>query len=255
MGKEIFFTTVKSNADNRKLEQDENGYYRVNLGGLNTFNSAGEFYVDDGVKDLLTNKSSALARRLKSGYLKSEVDHPQYLPGMSKAQFYARNMKIDIANTACHIRDIILTPTNEASGIPGQGNFVLIEGWIKPSGPHGEALKAALDNPDENVAFSIRSFTSDKVVNGVRMKKIMQIITFDWVLEPGISKASKWKKLSIESMDLCSMDIDEIANDNGTINECFNCSLEDGDMKDMTNEIITNFETYHNKSNSIINNW
>ena len=113
MSNEIIFTTIKSNSNNKKLEQDENGYYKVNLGGLNTFNSAGEFYLVDGVKELLTTKSSSLARRLKSGYLKSEMDHPQFKPGMTKAQFYSRNMKIDIANTACHIRDIILTPTNE----------------------------------------------------------------------------------------------------------------------------------------------
>ena len=255
MGNEIFFTTIKSSTDNRKLEMDKNGYYKVNLGGLNTFNSNGEFYVADGVKDLLTNKSSSLARRLKSGYLKSEMDHPQYNPAMSKAQFYSRNMKIDIANTACHIRDIILTPTSEASDVPGQGNFILIEGWIKPSGPHGEALKKALDNPDENVAFSIRSFTSDKVVNGIRMKKIMQIITFDWVLEPGIAKASKWKKLSIESLDLCSISVEEIANNDGTINECFNCGLEDGDMKDMTKELISNCNDYNDKAKTVINNW
>jgi len=41
---EVVFTTVKSNGDNRKLEKDDNGYYKVTLGALNVFNSANQYY-------------------------------------------------------------------------------------------------------------------------------------------------------------------------------------------------------------------
>ena len=255
MGNSIVFTTIKSTADNKVLEQDKDGYYKVNLGALNAFNSGGSFYTAEGVKSLINDSSSSLARRLKSGNLKAEVGHPQMTPGMTKTNFYIRNMKIDITNTCGHIRELILTPTNEPSGVPGQGNYILIEGWVKPGGIHGDALKKALDNPEENVAFSIRSFTSDKVVNGINIKKILQIVTWDWVNEPGIAKATKWKKLSIESREVCSMELDELMSEGGEINQCFNCSLESEDERVLTKELIASSTTANSRDNDILNKW
>jgi len=254
MADKIIFTTVKDNGDNRKLEQDENGYYKVNLGGINVFNSAGEFYTAEGINDLINNESSSFSRRLKSGYLKCEVGHPEYVPGMSKAEFYNRNMKIVLANTCAHIREVILTPTNDPSGLPGQGNYILIEGWVKPSGPHGDALKASLDNVEENTAFSIRSFTANTLKGNITIKKILEIITWDWVLEPGISTASKWKKLAIESIDVCSISVEDMMASGGELKECFNCSLESAEIKSIAKEMIQKAIT-SDRSTSIIMSW
>jgi len=239
----VIISTIKSKQDNRKLKKDESGYYYVTLGALNAFNSAGEFYDIAGVSDLLTNEKSSINRRLKSGSLKGEVGHPEYEHGTPKAVFYSRNMKILLSNTSHHIRDIELVPTNKNSGMSGKGKYTLIKAWVKPSGPHGDALKAALENPDENVAFSIRCFTMNVDVNGVLVKKITQIITWDWVNEPGMADATKWKELGIESLDICSMDIDDIGDSDG-INECFNCSLESNDEKEITRELLSNSKKY-----------
>jgi len=233
---EIIFTTIKSNNQSAILEQDDKGYYRIRVGGFNVFNSGGAYYSIAGVKELIENKSSSLNRRLKAGYLKSEAGHPVYQPGMSKPDFYARNMKIEITKVACHIRDIILIPTSEKSGV-GSDEIYHVDLWIKPSGPYGDALKAALDNPDENVAFSIRSFTQDKIINGIQVKKILQIITWDWVTEPGVNKASKWGKLAIESLDVCSVDVESLGTPT-EIDECFNCSLESDDQRTIVKEIL-----------------
>lgn len=239
----IVISTVKSKQDNRKLKKDDKGYYYVTLGALNAFNSAGEFYDIEGVNDLLTNASSALNRRMKSGALKGEVGHPEYTPGTPKASFYSRNMKILLSNTSHHIRDIELITTSKDSGMSGKGKHTLIKAWVKPSGPFGDALKNALENTEENVAFSIRCFTMNVKVNGVMVKKITQIITWDWVNEPGMSDATKWKELGVESLDVCSMDIVDIGNED-SINECFNCSLESNDEKEITLELLSNARKY-----------
>ena len=239
MGAKIVFSTVKSPSDNRVPEKDESGYSYVTLGALNVINSAGEFYTANEVKEMFTDTNSTLMRRLKSGALRGEVGHPQFQPGMTKTAFFNRNLRIDEQNVCVHIKELVLEETDESSGVSGQGNIVLVKGWIKPSGPKGDFLQKALDNPDENVAFSVRSFTKNSVVNGVVIKKIVQLVTYDYVNEPGISHATKWKTLGVESMDSIEIDLDLLANGD-EIDECFECSLENDSEKAMVRELIHN---------------
>lgn len=65
----------------------------------------------------------------------------------------------------------------------------------------GNALADSLKNPSENVCFSIRSFTRDIPTNGVIHKHLMNIVTWDYVNEPGISVATKWKAPTLESFE------------------------------------------------------
>ena len=247
----VIFTTIKTTTDNRKLKQDKNGYYYVPLTMLNAFNSAGSYYTEEGVIDLFKDKSSALQRRMKNGSLKMEVGHPERLPGMSTADYFARNMKILLSNTCGHIREIVIDVTKTNSLMPGGKPVVMIYGWIKPSGPHGDALKKALDNPEENVAFSIRSFTSDKIVGGINVKQIRQVTTWDWVNEPGMHAVNKWKTLSIESLDICAMETNDMLV-NGEPKECFNCSLEDHNEKE---EFVKLIQTFDKEDKDKLNEW
>lgn len=254
----IVFSSIKLKGSSNTFEKDKDGYYRVNIGALNVFNESGDFYLKDGVEDLIVNKSSVLARRLKAGYLKGEIGHPVYQAGMSKAAFYSRNMRIELTNTSHHIRDIILTPTDKPSGVLDKSNTVLIEAWLKPTGPGGPALEKELEDPNINVAFSIRCFTKDTVINGINFKKILQIVTWDYVAEPGIKMANKFSRLSNEDFTVTSMedmviDMNEISEDS-EISECFNCSLESNDEKEITRELINNFEKDGNNY-SILNQW
>ncbi len=244
---QIVFSAVKSNAKNDKLEQDKNGYYKVTLGAVNALNGNGDIYLEKGIKELIEDSSHSLARRLKSGYLKGEAGHPVYQTGMSKAEFFSRNLRIEITNVSHHIRDVILIPTGNHSGVPGTGNQVLIEGWIKPSGPQGDALKKMLDDPEQNVAFSIRCFTNDQVIGGVNTKTIMQIVTWDWVIEPGIKIANKWDKLSVESLDLMTFNIDELTSSGVSLKDDINISLESSDQREMAKEIISKYKSKENK--------
>jgi ribosome-interacting GTPase 1 len=75
-----------------------------------------------------------------------------------------------------------------------------IFGKVKPAGPHANVLKEDLDNKKANVCFSIRCLTSVEVKNGVTIKKIEEIITWDRVIEPGINVANKWDTPSLEDL-------------------------------------------------------
>ena len=208
----ITFSITKAHDTNKKIEQDENGYYYVTLGAINSYNSQGMFYIADGVKELVEDQSTLFTRRLKSGYLNGELGHPDLLPGMTNDEFINRNLVIDISNVSHHIRSVEFVPTNIPSGKPGAGNVIKIMGWVKPSGAKGDILKQSLDNPDQNTAFSIRCLTYDDTTVTPATKKIIQIITWDFVIEPGIKYANSWSTLesggvALESRDILTFDL------------------------------------------------
>lgn len=252
----IVFSSVKSVANNKKLQQDANGYYKVIVGAINAFNSSGAFYLADGVKELIESDSSILARRLKSNYLYGEKGHPSYIPGMTNEQFISRNLRIEMNNVSHHIKEIILTPTNITSGLQGKGNVIKIEAWIKPSGEQGPLLQKALDNPDENVAFSIRSLTCDQMVNGTMIKKLVTIVTWDWVIEPGISIANKYDSIALEAYtkDERRFDIDELRTNKDIITK-LNVSAEDAEsIRASIDQAIKSFKKIQN-SNDLLLRW
>jgi hypothetical protein len=76
---------------------------------------------------------------------------------------------------------------------------------VKPSGAQGAFLKEQLENPKENVCFSIRSFTDDYYEKGVLCRDIKNIITFDYVNEPGIHIAEKFKNPALEDLQLVTL--------------------------------------------------
>jgi len=179
------------------LKPDENGYYTLVLGALNVFNSAGAFYALKGSEDFF-KESSVFMRRVQSGCLKAECGHPKKSPAMSMRDWLNRVMSLEETNICCHIADVWLDYQNvkDENGRP----IVAIMGKIKPAGPRGPALKEALDNPRENVCFSIRSLTDDRRENGVIVKYLNTIVAFDWVTEPGINFARKYFSPALESL-------------------------------------------------------
>lgn len=179
------------------LQKDKDGYYLVRLGAFNVFNSQGAFYIAKGVRDLIENENSIFHRRLKKGYLVGEMGHPRMKPGMSVQEFMQRNGRMEPDNVAFHVKDIVITQTGETVESMGNyGDILLVEGWIKPSGPKGPFLKEALDNPHQNVAFSVRSISTDTMVNGIKIKETKAILGWDWVDEPGINNANKFDSIN-----------------------------------------------------------
>ena len=179
------------------LKKDENGYYTVVIGALGMFNSAGHFYEYDQAKELFES-SSSLMRRVSKGSLRGEYGHPRMEPGMKEADFANRIMSIWESHTCCQFKEIWLDfeSVKDEKGKP----VIAIMAKVIPSGPHGPVLEKQLNNKDENVCFSIRAFTDDYMDGGIRHRVLKTIVTFDYVNEPGMSVANKYKSPALEGL-------------------------------------------------------
>ena len=197
----IRFSCTSLVGTNKKgiLKPDENGYYSQPIGGLNVFNSAGMYYTYEGAKHLFEDQSSAFMRRVKRGALRGENGHPKKLSNQSLEEYANRILTIDEANICVHWAEISLDFDNfkDANGKP----IIGIIGKFIPSGEKGYILEKALANPLENICFSIRSFTEDYYVRGVIHRDLRTVVTFDFVNEPGIGIAEKYKSPTLESFD------------------------------------------------------
>lgn len=182
------------------ITADDNGYYTFIIGGLNAYNSAGEFYVAKEASKLFEN-SSHLMRRIKNGSLFGELGHPKKIPGTSNDEFYNRVLTVDEKNVCCHFSEVWLD-FDYGKNNPEANNkeLIAIMAKVKPSGPHSQALADSIENHKENVAFSIRGITENKFNNGRVERTLTQIITWDRVLEPGISMANKWSSPVLEEL-------------------------------------------------------
>lgn len=200
----IVFTCTRLNGTNKvgTLKKNENGYYTMVIGALNMFNSAGMYY-DFKAAEQFFKESSALMRRVQRGSLRGENGHPRREPGMTVQAYYARLLQIHEDKTVCHFASITLDFNNykDDQGRP----IVAIIAEVCPSGQFGHVLEKQLQNPNENVCFSIRSFTDDKMVKGIVTRYIKTIVTFDYVNEPGMSVAERWNAPGLESFEDVSM--------------------------------------------------
>ena len=195
--KVVLSATKYKPSNTQSIEKDSEGYYKVRLGAYNVFNSVNDFYLAKGVNELVNNKNSFFWRRLKKGYLWGEMGHPKMKPGMSVQEFINRNANIDQDRVACHIKDIEIEATNESvAGMEKYGKVLIVHGWVKPMGPMGPYLQEALDNPNVNIAFSVRSLSSDTVIDGINVKETKAILGWDWVNEPGINNANTFDMLT-----------------------------------------------------------
>lgn len=179
------------------LNCDTNGYYEIALGAFDVHNAQGEFYpFTSELKQMFTN-SAALMRRIQKGYLRGEAEHPAPLPGQSIDAFLNRWRTVRMDNVASHIASVRLSYEKDHRG----KNIVVCYGRVKGSGPHEAGTNKMLANTEENVAYSIRSLTEPRLVNGQKHKCITGIVTWDLVNEPGIELANKYQTPSMESRD------------------------------------------------------
>lgn len=223
-----------------KVKCDSEGYYELILGGLNVFNSVGDYYPAERAKELF-NSSSTLQRRIKNGSLKGEVGHPAMQPGMTIEQYVDRLLKIDLDNVCCHFKEIWLDDAKKTpTSTPGQ---ILIYGLVKPISAKGEKLAASLENPHDNTAFSIRSAIDIEKVSGVTHRILKEIITWDFVNEPGLSVANKWNSPAMEELK-------EVTLTTRILNDLLASPLvATEDSREMVKRLITDME--HTKTDSM----
>lgn len=197
------------------IKPDANGYYEMVLGAFDVHNSGGAFYPLEPFKNLLLS-SSNLVRRIKDRALRSEYGHPRK-DSLTPAEFLARVLDIREQLTCNHIMSIDL---DENRVIDKETNKKIhaVVGLIYPSGPYGEVLTKQLQNPEESVSFSIRSITNDRYDStGTLIKEIKEVVTWDYVNEPGISYAKKGYSPALESHG--TNDLDYVVFDEETILE------------------------------------
>lgn len=198
-----FTETIFSRQDKKGiLKPDSDGYYTFVMGGLNTYNSAGEYYVAEGVVQMFES-STHFMRRIRNGALYAELGHPKRAPNVGLEEFYRRICSIDENNICGHISELWLD-YDFGKNNPSLNNpdFIAIMGKVKPTGPKAPSLEQSLANPKQNTAFSIRGLTENNERNGRTERRLTEIITFDNVPEPGIAAACKAYNPSLEGLQI-----------------------------------------------------
>ena len=178
------------------LTPDEDGYYTHPLGGLNVFNSAGEYYTYEGARNLF-EASSRFMQKVNSGQLYGENDHPQWEKGVSEDEFVHRYLTVLKSNITHHIAELWLDfeSVKDAAG----NSIISIMGKVRPDGEKAHVLERSISNPRTNTCFSIRGFTDDKRRGGINHRTLTSIVTFDLVSSPGIATATKFNSPALES--------------------------------------------------------
>lgn len=194
----LSFTALAGMNKVGQLKRNKDGYYEVILGALNAYNSYNAYYPYEDAQALF-EKDADLIRRCTLGRLYGENGHPRPLPGMTQQEWFARVNDLYEPNLCFHIHEvrISLDTLRDEKGRP----LVAVIGLIKPSGAGEAFLEKQLQNPKENVCFSLRSFTSDEFIGGILIKRIRKIVTYDKVGEPGIAQADKFSVPSLEALN------------------------------------------------------
>ena len=182
-----------------KLKPDAAGYYPVVLGGFDIPNPQGHIYPFKAAKQLFV-ESSTFMRNVDAGTLYGEWGHPKRQPGQSLSNYVKRCSVVHEDNIAFHIKKVEITDTDVKDE---HGNVVVsVIGWVKGAGPKASEFDNMLSNPDNNVCFSIRAATEDVTNSSGKLdRNITAIITWDFVVFPGLKVAQKYKSPALESCE------------------------------------------------------
>lgn len=192
-----FEITVQRGFNNQgTIKKLDGNYYQVVLGALEFPNSVGAVYDTQSAINIIEN-NGLFKRRITTGALYGELGHPSERDSKDYNDFVRRIHTIDERNIGIHFRRVWIDPNYVGSD--GK-KIVAILGEVCGAGPHAAMFDRAMQNPHENVAFSVRSMTNDRIVGGVKRKYFDTIVTWDLILGlPGIATATKFNSPSCES--------------------------------------------------------
>lgn len=189
------------------LRPNEDGLYRLNAGGFNIPNHAGITYPANDYILAQIDKNSDLQRRVKMGYCKMEVEHPEpffYViengvkyrqPMTDVLQWINRLRSYDPDNICGLIGDVLFNFDDERNPKAAIWNDIM----CKPFGPKGPQFAESLETPQHNTAVSIRTQISP-FRPGDTQKSVEYWTGYDWVSEPGMIHANKHMTAGCESM-------------------------------------------------------
>ncbi len=244
------------------LVPDADGYYYVCLGALNFYNSAGQYYSYEGSLPAF-KEGSRFHRAIVNKNLFAERDHPAQ-GKLSLREYIARIRKVDPSNLCAHIREVEFKSIGKANGVGA--SVMAIYGWVKPAGPHKDELEAALKNKHQGVCWSVRSTISTRThptMGSTEIRDILECITFDWVLEGGISLANKLHIPALESL-ICNYGAEGIEVSDAILSQFVNevnstgaYALESSDVDELSDYLKSSSRSHGTvvKSASIESDW
>lgn len=186
------------------LKDVGNGYKEIILGAFGAFGNGGWLYDTASAMRYIENDQEFL-RMMQAGRIRGEWGHPVRPAGMNDQDWFVRICTIVEANMCCHIRRI--RPSLETVTDERGRKVIAIIGEVKASGKEASAFADMLNNPDEDVNFSIRCFAKKNFGN--MTKHMTKIITWDFVFDPGVPVASKYNTPSMESKSV-TRQLDEV---------------------------------------------
>jgi hypothetical protein len=194
------------------LKKLDSGYVEIILGAFGTFGN-GDWLYDTASAMKVFNSDPDFRRMLEAGRLKSEWGHPVRPPGLTDAEWFIRICTIYEPNVSSHIRRV--TPSFDTIVDAKGRKVVAIIGEVKGSGPHSREFNESLENPHEDVNYSIRCFAEKNFSNSTKYMK--KIVNWDSVTDPGVPIANKYATPSMESrfqvarmLDEAEFDLDRI---------------------------------------------
>lgn len=176
--------------DASALTVDADGYREIIVGGIGVHNASGDFYDEQAARQFFDTDPD-FQRRITRGLLKGELGHPKMTPGMKDYEYINRLMQMEETNICAHHHTIAVSTEMIKDG-EGRAFFPILAKTI-PSGSQGHVLERSFQNPKENIAFSIRSFTKDVPYPGRpgrSIKALAKVLGFDQVSEPGLLRST-----------------------------------------------------------------
>lgn len=188
--------TNPNNQNKNTIVKDENGYYKVNLGAVNTYNDNGVFYKVEDI-NYHTSEKSVVGSRIRAGILRAEYDHPNF-DNLTQKELINKILTINPDRICGHIKSVEFTNLGRSEIGWDKYPIHTVDAWFKPQGPFGEHLEESLSNPDENVALSIRSMVTEAKLGNTLVRNVLEISTWDFVVENGVKIATQWNAAGVE---------------------------------------------------------
>lgn len=198
----LIFTNTRLQLTGKKgiIKPDSEGYYEFPVGAFNCQNSAGEVYTNDNI-DRIFSDSSAFMRKVTSGKLYGEWGHPLPRYGEPEDSYVNRASNVEDKDTCVFFKEIWNDSKagkhfTQYNGI--DSSSIITFARLKPHGALWETLQRAIDDPNVNIAFSVRNFGRDRMYRGKCYVSVEEVITYDAVSEQGVASSEKYGSLKLE---------------------------------------------------------